>query len=290
MAHYNLGLALKAKNRLDKAIAAYKKAIDLDPNCAAVYFDLGRALRSAKRLDEAVAAYKAAIKLQPDYPEALCNLGLVLRSQGQLSASLDFIKRGHTLGSKRQSWRYRSDMWLADAERLVWLEAKLPDVVAGKAAPADDRERLGLLDVCQRTRRYAAGAKVYVHAFSADPKLAQELRAGNRYDAACLAALAAAGKGTDAGTLDKPEQSRLRQQALTWLWADLKQWSKQLEDGKPEDRHIVRDVLMLWQRVGDLVSVRDADGLSKLPAKEQRDWRNLWAEVPALLSRAGAVK
>ncbi len=51
---------------------------------------------------------------------------------------------------------------------------------------------------------------LYSAAFSDDPKLADDLSAGFRYDAACFAALAAAGQGEDAGKLDEKERTRLR--------------------------------------------------------------------------------
>jgi tetratricopeptide (TPR) repeat protein len=286
--HNHLGYALATKNKLDEAIAAYKKAIELVPTNAPYHYNLGIALAANNQLDEAVAAYKKAIDLQPDYAEAHCNLANTLRLQGQLSASLDFYKRGHALGSKH--WRYPSAQWVTDAERLVRLEAKLPDVVAGKTTPTDKGELLGLLEVCRLKRRYVAAGRLYGDAFSADPKLADDLKAGHRYDAACYAALAAAGQGTDAGKLDDQEQSRLRQQALAWLRADLEQWSKRLEGGKPEDRQVVRAKLERWQRNTDLAGVRDADALKKLSAQEQEAWRKLWADVAELLKKAGNAK
>src|SRR6516164_4586354 len=58
---------------------------------------------------------------------------------------------------------------------------------------------------------------LYAAAFAADPKLADDLKAGHRYRAACAAALAAAGQGEDAAKLDDKEKVRLRKQALDWL-------------------------------------------------------------------------
>jgi eukaryotic-like serine/threonine-protein kinase len=290
LAHYGLGNALQAKNQLDEAIAEYRQAIAIDPKYALAHYGLGAALDANHQLDEASAEYRQAIDLDPDCAEAHCNLALILRSQGQLSASLDFYKRGHALGSKRGDWRYPSERWVADAERLVRLEAKLPDVVAGKATPTDNRERLELLFVCQVQRRHFAAARLSADAFTADPKLADDLKASHRYYAARSAAMAAAGQGADAGKLDDQEQSRLRQQALAWLRADLEQWSKGLEGGKPEDRQGARARLEHWQRDAALAGVRDTDVLKKLSAQEQEAWRNLWADVAELLKKAGDAK
>jgi predicted nucleic acid-binding protein len=141
------------------------------------------------------------------------------------------------------------------------------------------RERLGLLEVCRLQRRHAAAARLYADAFTADPKLPDDMKAEHRYDAACFAALAAAGQRTDGDKLDNQERRRLRQQALAWLRADLEQWSKRLEGGKPEDRQIVRAKLEHWQRDTDLAGVRGPQALKKLPAQEQEAWRKLWDDV-----------
>jgi hypothetical protein len=53
------------------------------------------------------------------------------------------------------------------------------------------------------------------------PKLAADLKWQRRYNAACAAALAAAGKGEDAAKLDEKECDRWRKQALDWLKAEL---------------------------------------------------------------------
>jgi len=288
-AHYNLGRVLQAKNQLDDAMAEFRKAIDLDPRLAPAHNNLGNVLRAKNQLDEAVAEYKIVIELHPDYAEAYCNLAFALRFQGQLSTSRDFFQRGHALGTKRQDWRYPSKQWVAAAERLVSLEAKLPDFLAGKASPTDNRERLGLAEFWQEQRPVAA-ARLYADAFSVDPKVADDLEAGHRYDAVCCAALAAAGQGADAGNLDGQEYRRLRKQALAWLRADLEQWSKRLEGGKPEDRQVVRAKLELWQGDSDLAGVREKDALKKLPAQEREAWGKLWADVAELLKKASNAK
>jgi len=169
----------------------------------------------------------------------------------------------------------------ADAARLVNL---------GKVMPTDNRERLGFVEVCQLQRRHVAGARLYADAFAADPKLADDLKAAHRYNAACFAALAAAGQGTDAGKLDDREQRRLRQQALAWLRADLEVLSKRVQRSPSVERQVTRQMLQHWQRDTDLARLRDADALKQLPAQEQDAWRKLWADVAELLKRAGDAK
>ncbi len=111
---------------------------------------------------------------------------------------------------------------------------------------------------------------LYAAAFAADPKLADDLKAGHRYNAACFASLAAAGQGEDAAKLDDAERTRLRKQALEWLRADLALCTKQLETGKPADRAEVQQTVRHWQKDTDLAGIRDAAALAKLPAENRR--------------------
>jgi hypothetical protein len=54
--------------------------------------------------------------------------------------------------------------------------------------------------MCQQPyqKHYAASARLYADAFTADAKLAADLNQQHRYNAACSAALTAAGQGEDA--------------------------------------------------------------------------------------------
>ena len=69
-AHNNLGIALKDKGQLDEAIAAYKKAIELNPNYAAPHCNLGLALYDKGRSEEAIACYRKAIELDSKFASA----------------------------------------------------------------------------------------------------------------------------------------------------------------------------------------------------------------------------
>jgi serine/threonine-protein kinase len=174
---------------------------------------------------------------------------------------------------------------LHQCQALLALEAKLPDVLAGKVPPADQRERLGLLEVCRLQRRHAAAATLYADAFAADPRLADDLEAGHRYNAACAAALAGCGAGKDAGTLQPVDRLALRRQALTWLRAELGSWTRQVAAGEVGRSRLVR-TLTSWQKDSDLAGLRDAQALKALPAEERQACRKLWADVADTLASA----
>jgi hypothetical protein len=171
-------------------------------------------------------------------------------------------------------------------EKHAKLEARLPGLISGKEKPASAQEALDAAVVCFKRDLPYAAACLRAAAFAADPKLADDLKAGHRYDAACEAALAAAGQGKDAGKLDDKERARLRKQALDWLRADLAAWDKRLKSGGPADRAEVQQRLKHWQEDKDFAGIRDKEALAKLPEEERKAFAQLWADVAALLKQA----
>jgi len=201
-------------------------------------------------LDEAVASWKKAIALDPKFAVARTNL--------------------------------------ANARRLAAARDKLPAYQNGSYRPANNDERLALAEWCKIKKLWYTASRLYGAAFAADPELADDLGTGNRYNAACYAALAAAGQGADVARLQASERTRLRKQALEWLRADLVLWSKQLNSGKAGARAAVQQTLRHWQQDSDLAGIRDKDALGKLPPEERAACEKLWADVAALLKQAEA--
>jgi hypothetical protein len=178
---------------------------------------------------------------------------------------------------------------LQQCNGLLDLEAKLPDVLAGKTPPKDTRERVGLIVLCRLLQRFAAAARLYAEGFRTDARFADDLNAAHRYLATCCAVRAAAGHGVDADKLDDEKRDRLRVQARDWLRADMALWGKRLANGTAKDRQAARAMLQRWQRSPDLVSVRDAEALKNLSAEQRAGWLKLWADVAELLKTAGTA-
>jgi tetratricopeptide (TPR) repeat protein len=284
MAHNNLGIALRGKGQIDKAIAEHRRAIELDPKLAAFHNDLGNALTDKGQLDEAIACYKKAIELGPTNAMAHANLGITLYGKGQIDEAITCYGKAVELGSARVR------PYLAQAQRVAAARDKFADFENGRYTPASNDERLGLAEWCQIKKLNRAAAGLYAAAFAADPKLADDLKDGHRYQGACHAALAAAGQGDPGapGKLDDKERTRLRKQALDWLRADLALRAQQLNTGKPADRAEVQQTMRHWQQDIDVAGIRDAAALAKLPADERNACTQLWTDVAQLLKNANA--
>ncbi len=162
-------------------------------------------------------------------------------------------------------------------------------VLAGKVQPATNRERLDFVEICRARQNYVGAVKLCTEAFAIDPRLAGDPKNAHRFNAACYAALAAAGQGKDADKLDEPERVRLRKQAVEWLRADLALWTNQT-GSETMERELLQKALKRWQDDSDLASLRDDDTVAKLPADERDLCRKLWTDVAALLKRAASAK
>jgi tetratricopeptide (TPR) repeat protein len=87
-AYFELAYVLRQQGKFDEAVAAGRKGIELQPNNANAYFELAYVLRQQGKFDEAVAACRKAIELQPDNARAHVFLVHALLAQGNLDAAL----------------------------------------------------------------------------------------------------------------------------------------------------------------------------------------------------------
>jgi tetratricopeptide (TPR) repeat protein len=277
---YNLGKALGDQKDVAAAIAAYEKALAIDPKYAIAWSNLGNALRAQKELPAAIAACKKAIESDPNYPQPHVVMALALREQGRFADAVASMQRARGLLPKGHVIRPTVEGLLKECRQLRALDERLPHALNGeKCSPA---EYLAVANLCQRyKKRYADATTFYVKAFAAEPAFASDMRKGARYNAACAAVMAAAGKGVGAEDLKEKDKSRFHRQARDWLGADLAAWRKLLEK-TPQSAAQVQQVLQHWQEDADLTSVRDDKELARLPAPERDAWCRLWADVEAL--------
>jgi tetratricopeptide (TPR) repeat protein/tRNA A-37 threonylcarbamoyl transferase component Bud32 len=285
-AHLGLGNALASQGKETEAILEFREAIRHKPDLAMAHYNLGHSLHVLGKLSEAIAADREAIRLMPDYAEAHCNLGAALKDDGRFREALDEVRKGHELGSKRVDWPYQSAQWVRELEWLRSVETRLPEVLRGEDKPRNAFERIVYAKLAYKAKRFAPSARLYAESLRADPALAEDEKAGNRYNAACAAALAGGGKGEDKPPPDEPEKARYRTQAIGWLEAELAYWSRQIETGNPQVKSAVSQTLVGWKADSDLAAIRDPAELAKLPESEQKTCLTFWADVETLLKQA----
>ena len=133
-----------------------------------------------------------------------------------------------------------------------------------------------------RRRIFSTSVRLWTVAFEKSPSLLEEMQAGHRYNAACSAALAAAGEGNDAKDLTDDQRKELRQKCLAWLRDDLAARKKAADKG---DAKVKQAMAAHWanaQKDPDLAGVRDATALKKLSGNERAAWQALWDETKSV--------
>lgn len=96
-ARVQLGQTLLAVGRTDQAMAEMKRAIELDPNDAHAYNGLGNVAGAMRRYAEAIDAYKQATSLDPNYFGAYANLGTVYGMTSRFLESAEAFQQAHRI-------------------------------------------------------------------------------------------------------------------------------------------------------------------------------------------------
>jgi len=85
---FGIGQAHQAAGRADKALAAYRREVESNPDSAYAHNDLGTFLSDTQGdLATAETEFREAARLQPDFAEAFNNLGCVLDDRGDLDGA-----------------------------------------------------------------------------------------------------------------------------------------------------------------------------------------------------------
>jgi serine/threonine protein kinase len=275
---------IRPASRAD-AIAFSRVAVALRPQDPWAHLLLGVHLNWNGDLDEAIAEYHKAIRLgDKDRPGFHFRLALALTEKGRLEEAVDEFRE--VLRMNKDDAEIQKH--LHEVEQLAQLDHRLAEILQGKDQPKDAGERLALAQLCQRPFRkhHAAAARFYLAAFAEYPPFAEDLRLQHRYDAACAAALAAAGQGAEGDHLSTIECATLRKQALDWLRADLKSYRQMMRDAADKEAPEIARRLQHWLRDTHFNGMYDRAALGKLPQTERGDWQKLWEEVEALRQRA----
>ncbi len=84
VAYQIMGKTWAEMNKIDEAIAAYQKFLEMKPDVAEVYVSLGELYVKEQRQEKAITAYQKAIKLAPDLKDAYRGLVEVWLDQGKV--------------------------------------------------------------------------------------------------------------------------------------------------------------------------------------------------------------
>lgn len=93
LAHANLIILYGKTNQPEKAEEQYREAIRLNPNLADAHYNYGVLLMGQRKWAEAEQAFRRALEANPVHAEANNNLGVVLERQGKLDEALEYFEK-----------------------------------------------------------------------------------------------------------------------------------------------------------------------------------------------------
>jgi tetratricopeptide (TPR) repeat protein len=278
-AHNQLGIAWRAKHEWGEAEASIRRAIELGrkyPRYAGPRVNLGNMLLEKGDLDGAEASYRAAMAIDPDDSTICFNMGLVYDRRGDLAEAEKWLRKA-VADPTRKYFREVLD-------GIVQRRARQDALFAGRINPSYPAEAIELAEMAYRAprHRYIQAVRFYSWAFATEPGLSEDDKNWHRYNAACVALRAAAGKDEEMTQVGMGQRSSLTSQARKWLRANLTRLTSQAKD--PKRQQDVRNTLTHWKQDSDLAPVRDPASLAAMPSADRKAWQALWRDVDELLA------
>jgi serine/threonine protein kinase/tetratricopeptide (TPR) repeat protein len=168
--NFNLGHALENTNPAE-AVGFYRAALAIRPGTSAVYNNLGSSLADLKRLDEAIDAYHKAIELDSKNAGLpYSNLGKTLHDQGKVAEAVEAFHKAIEIDSKA-AYAYIGLGELYEGQKK-WQESINAYQKGIEIDPnrADDHNRLGI--ALYRHGNFKEAANAYQKAIAIAPNYA----------------------------------------------------------------------------------------------------------------------
>jgi serine/threonine protein kinase/tetratricopeptide (TPR) repeat protein len=290
-AQNNLGMLLFNANRFAEAEEVWREGLALYQQLSAeitsqpdfrfqvvvAYHNLGGVLFKENRLKEAEQARRDAVdvgkRLVHDYPD-------VPKYRTHLALNYSYLARELSLNGRPEEAEVAWKGTLEVAKKGIVNQIAI--AVFHTEYGRDLEKMKGRMK--DAIHEYRTAAHSFEKGFIARPKLADDLGAGYRHKAACVAARAGCAQGSHPEKLDAKERARLRRLALDWLRADLEAWKRLLDNGPDQLRPLIAGQVRSWLDDTDFAGVRGPEAIAGLPEPERPAWQVLWRDVAATLA------
>ena len=140
----SLGLALAGAGKPDEAMAHYRMALENNPDYYEAHNALGLALAAAGKPGEAMTHYRMALEINQDYVEARNNLGIVLAGTGKLDEAIAQYRRALELKPNYADARLNLGVALARAGKSDEAIANFQEVLKLDPSSAAAYNNLGI--------------------------------------------------------------------------------------------------------------------------------------------------
>ncbi len=155
---FHRAAALHRQGRIDLAITAYRKILQMAPDHAGVWGNLGVALRTRGDFPAAIIAYKRALEISPGDPGITGNLGNALKDIDRIEEALDAHRSAAAALPDDFNIRYNYGIALREAAQYEDALAELDAAIALKpGAPQPQWDRaIALLHLGRFSEGWAA--------------------------------------------------------------------------------------------------------------------------------------
>jgi tetratricopeptide (TPR) repeat protein len=118
------GLAALNGGKIEEAITALEKALQLDPTLVTAHYNLGAAYERKDKLDQARKHFQEAVKLKPDFGEAYLAIGNSYLSERKFdSAAIDALTKATQLLPQNYNAFYNLGACYANSGKYVEAES-----------------------------------------------------------------------------------------------------------------------------------------------------------------------
>jgi Flp pilus assembly protein TadD len=177
-ARFDRAWELNRKGEFEAAIAAWRSALELNPDDARANNNLGFALARQGRLEESIACWERALQANDQIPEvrenlvkALDNLGVALLRKGSLNEAVPHLRRAAELDPQDAASQYNLGLALL---RKSSFEEAIPRFQRALALdPRDAQTHNDLAVALAQKRRFEEAVAQFREAIGIDPKFAQ---------------------------------------------------------------------------------------------------------------------
>ena len=99
---YNQGMEYFAQDKLDEAVAAYRRALEEDPQYADALHALAMTYAHQEKLDEAIEVGRRLVEIAPDDELAHTSLSIFYQQKGMIAEAETVAAKARTLSWKRE--------------------------------------------------------------------------------------------------------------------------------------------------------------------------------------------
>jgi tetratricopeptide (TPR) repeat protein len=149
---FDEGVALSRDGKYDDSVAAFNRAVALNPKCQDCFYNIGYAYAQKKDYAQAEENYKKALEVKPDYAEAYNGLANIYNAQRKFDLAAEASAKASqlsaaapgALGGGNADALYNEGVILWNGGKIPEAKTKFQAAIAANANHAESHYQLGM--------------------------------------------------------------------------------------------------------------------------------------------------